>query len=146
MFGHRQRTSLPVTSSQFEQISFQEAASSKDSVYQKRKQAHDQHRKTLPPFKPGQQVLLQDNQSKRWTKTGFVVSVRPDGLSYLVSCDGRPYLRSRFMLRPSQVSGGVSTAASNKTSVEMQTPSFFPEELQLTSGDLYTYRQHGEIG
>ena len=48
----------------------------------------------------GQGVIVQDPNSGLWADEAIITFIRPDGLSYELSSNGRTLLRSRKMLRP----------------------------------------------
>ena len=45
-------------------------------------------------------MIVQDPNSGLWADEAIITSIRPDGLSYELSSNGRTLLRSRKMLRP----------------------------------------------
>ena len=94
--------SLPFPSlpSQNVPINFDLAASSKDAAHTRAKLDHDKSKISLASLSPGQAVYLQDSKSSAWDKHGFIVSMRPDRLSYVISFDNRFFTRPRRLLRP----------------------------------------------
>ena len=101
LFGHRQRTALPVLPCQNRPINFHDAAISKKKLHAASKSLHDQHKVILPDLKPGQQVCLQNPKSSLWDSFGTILSIRPDKLSYVVLVADRTFIQPRRLLRPS---------------------------------------------
>ena len=60
---------------------------------------HDQHKKFLPPLEVGQAVIALDPHLGKWADEAIISSIRPDGLSYETTSDGRPLIHSCKMLR-----------------------------------------------
>ena len=89
MFGRAQRTSLPTLPLQIVLVDFNQAASSKDNVHSHAKLDHDKSKLSLPVLSPGQPIYLQDSKSSAWDKQGFIVSMRPDRLSYVINVENR---------------------------------------------------------
>ena len=100
LLGRRQRTSLHILSLQNIPVNFDLAAISKDSAHSRAKLTNDRSKLSLPPLHPGQSVLLQNPKTSAWDCLGSIVSVRPDGLSYIVNSENRSYLRPRRLLWP----------------------------------------------
>ena len=63
----------------------------------RRREVWDHH---LDLFSVAQAVYLQDSKSSVGDKPGFIVSMRPDRLSYVVNVDNRFFTRPRRLLRP----------------------------------------------
>ena len=100
MFGRAQRTSLPTLPSQNVPVNFHQAAISKDDAQAKAKSDHDKSKLSLASLSPGQSAYLQDSKSSAWNKRGFIVSMPPDRLSYVVNVDNRFFTHTRRLLRP----------------------------------------------
>ena len=98
MFGRAQRTSLPTLPSQNVPVNFNMAAISKDDAQAKVKLDHDKSKLSLASLSPGQAVYLQDSKSSAWDKRSFIVSMRPDRLSYVVNVDNQFFTRPRRLL------------------------------------------------
>ena len=64
------------------------------------KSDHDRSKLSLSILSPRQSVYLQDSKSSAWEKQGFIVSMRPNRLSYIVNVDNRFFTRPRCLLRP----------------------------------------------
>ena len=99
MFGRPQNIALPQPASAFKQIDFEEASRARDRTHAQHLPSYDRGKRKLPALSIGDQVNLQDPHTGQWNATGVVSQVRPDGLSYLVECDGRPLVRARHMLK-----------------------------------------------
>ena len=98
-FGRKQRTllpSLPVSTD----LSFAEMT--KGIHREKVKARYDQHSKEMPPFKIGDNVILQDSDTREWVHPGVITDVREGGRSYYVLLENssQPLLRNRRFLRP----------------------------------------------
>ena len=100
MFGRSQRTCLPSLPSQNPPIDFIKATASKDSAHLRSKADHDRSKHSLSQLLPGRQVHLQDGKSVAWDRTGIIVSMRPDKLSYVINVDNRFFTRPRRLLCP----------------------------------------------
>ena len=99
LFGRRQYTSLPVATPHHQFYDVGEAMKAKDEKFSASKECHDQHKSFLPPLEVGQGVIVQDPHSGKWADEAIITSIRPDGLSYELSSNGRSLLCSRKMLR-----------------------------------------------
>ena len=124
-FGRRQLTNLPVLQKQYEQCDFSAAKKAKDSSFLKSAEYYDIGKVNLPPFPPGQPVVIQHPKTGKWDSSGIVVGIRPDKNSYTVNCGGRIFIRSRQMLRDRKESE-VSLTVSSESFTS-------PEHLTLPS-------------
>ena len=93
-------TSLPSATHHHHFYDVDAAKKAKDDKFVAAQECHDQHKTFLPPLEIGQGVIVQDPSSGLWADEAVISSVRPDGLSYELSSNGRTLLRSRKMLRP----------------------------------------------
>ncbi len=102
LFGHPLRSLVPAHESAFdpkwqahrEDVDKRMAKEKADS-----KSRYDETAKSLPPFKVGDEVRIQDSKSKRWVEVGIVVEKRKRR-SYLVKLpSGRVRWRNRRFLR-----------------------------------------------
>ena len=98
-FGRQQYTSVPSLPIHHEFYDVQKASELRDGVHLTQKKYHDQHKSFLPQLSPGDQVLLQHPKTGLWDNRAEIISVRPDGLSYIVRSEGREFLRARRMIR-----------------------------------------------
>jgi hypothetical protein len=57
-------------------------------------------KKTLSILEIGSLVRMRDHALKCWNKLGTINSIRRNGRSYYVECDGKYYLRNRCDLKP----------------------------------------------
>ena len=61
---------------------------------------YDRSARILKPLKPGTTVLIQDPVSKKWDKSGSIVSTGPKRDYRIVTASGRVYWRNRRFIRP----------------------------------------------
>ena len=122
-FGRRQLTNLPMLQKQYEQCDFSAAKKAKDSSFLKSAEYYDIGKVNLPPFSPGQPVVIQHPKTGKWDSSGIIVGIRPDKNSYTVNCGGRIFIRSRQMLRDRKESEVSLTVSSESfTSPEYLSP------------------------
>ncbi|TRY81195.1 hypothetical protein TCAL_13648, partial [Tigriopus californicus] len=57
------------------------------------KSQYDLPSRSLPPLKINGEVLLQNEKTKRWDSAGTVMSMLPDGRSYIVKSNGSNQIR-----------------------------------------------------
>ena len=72
----------------------------------------------LPPLNIGQEVFIQDHESRRWDTTGIVVGKRYKKnrvRSYVIKSNGRWYLRNRRRLWPRRSSTTEDQTAQSET-------------------------------
>ena len=100
LFGRRQYTSLPSSTHHHQFYDIDAAKKAKDEKFVAAQECHDQHKSFLPPLQIGQGVIVQDPTTGLWADEALITSIRPDGLSYELTANGRTFLRSRKMLRP----------------------------------------------
>ena len=98
-FGRQQYTAVPALPIHHKFYDVQKAGELRDGVHLTEKKYHDQHKSFLPQLSPGDQVLLQHPKTGLWDNQAEIISVRPDGLSYIVRSEGREFLRARRMIR-----------------------------------------------
>ena len=98
---------LPQPASAFNPVSFSEAAEAKDKHFDGQEEAYNRDKKDLCMLAPDEKVRVQCKKTSFWDKTGTVIEVRPDKLSYLLDVEGNLLIRARFMIRPLE-EGGVS--------------------------------------
>ena len=83
----------------------------------------------LPPFPPGQPVVIQHPKTGKWDSSGIVVGIRPDKNSYTVNCEGRIFIRSRQMLRDRKESEVSQTVSPEHLTLPSQQPCVNPRTL-----------------
>ena len=98
-FGRQQYTAVPSLPIHHKFYDVQKASELRDSVHLTEKKYHDHHKSFLPQLSPGDQVLLQHPKTGLWDNQAEIISLRPDGLSYIVRSDGREFLQARRMIR-----------------------------------------------
>jgi len=98
-FGRQQYTSLPAMPIHHNFYNVQQANKAKDEVHMTEKRYHDQHKSFLPELSQGDKVILQHPKTGLWDTQAEIISIRPDGLSYVVKSEGREFLRSRRMIK-----------------------------------------------
>ena len=128
-FGRRQLTNLPVLQKQYEQCDFSAAKKAKGSSFLKSAEYYDIGKVNLPPFPPGQPVVIQHPKTGKWDSTGIVVGIRPDKNSYTVNCEGRIFIRSRQMLRDRKESEASLTASPEHLTLPSQPSCVNPRTL-----------------
>ena len=139
-FGRRQLTDLPVVQKQYEQCDFSAAKKAKDSSFLKSAEYYDIDKVNMPPFSPGQPVVIQHPKTGKWDSAGTIVGMRPDKHSYTVNCEGRIFIRSRSMLRASKESEVSLTASPEHFSSSSQPTCANPKTL--LPGPLKTLGNH----
>ena len=100
--GRRQRTRLPTLPVHHEQIDLAAAIAAREQTIREAADNFNRTAKTLPDLQPGQEVVVQDPKTKRWTMQAAVVEKRPQGNSYILDpADGtRTTIRNRADIRP----------------------------------------------
>lgn len=101
--GRRQRTALPALS----QATMLDMATQKQGAQRRLEQQEvsrsyqDRNKVNLEPLKKGQEVIIQNHQSKRWEEHGKIKSANENGRSYEVELNnGKVITRNRIFLRP----------------------------------------------
>ena len=103
VFGHPMRSQVPMHHSSYAkewQRSSDEADRKAAEQEMKMIERYDRSTRRLKPLKPGTIVLIQDPLSKRWTKSGSIVSCGKNRDYRVVTASGRVYWRNRRFLRP----------------------------------------------
>jgi transposase InsO family protein len=111
LFGRRLRGLLPTLPSALLPISQDEAVQARRRVAIEAKAAVDAHAHDLPGLNVGQEVLVQHPITTKWDAEGKIVAVRDRGRSYMVSVDGKEYIRNRRFLRPILIHAGGADQA-----------------------------------
>ena len=78
----------------------------------------------LPQLNIGQEVLIQDHDTRRWDTTGIVVGKRHKKnrvRSYVIKSNGRWYLRNRKRLRPRRSSTTEDQTVQSETPDQIRT-------------------------
>ena len=105
--GRRQRTALPYLhptelSLDFAtpgQAHFDLAQDIRSEARKAQGKNYDMHAKSLPPLSVGQNVIMQNPHSLKWTEFGIIQSVSASNRSYLVLAKGKLFRRNRIHLR-----------------------------------------------
>ena len=72
----------------------------RERIRQKTQEVYDRSAKPLPELRPGQQVLVQDEKTKRWSHRGTIIA-RGDNRDYTVDLGrSRHLVRNRRFIRP----------------------------------------------
>jgi len=103
VYGHPIRSKMPMHWRAYAkewQTSAEECERKAAEAEEKTKLYYDRTARSLKPIKVGSQVLIQDPASKRWTKSGTVMSVGKNRDYRVVTPSGRTYWRNRRFLRP----------------------------------------------
>ncbi len=102
--NRRLRHDLPMLPDQQQSFGSEVIAANKkerELIVQRQKEQFNKNARQLPILIPGQEVLIQDRDSKKWTEFGTISSVRDDQRSYFVTKqNGVITLRNRRHLRP----------------------------------------------
>ena len=100
LFGRRQLTSLPTLPQHHAAVDLDEAAASKDKVFEKAKVYHNQGKRALPVLRVGMPVIMQSSATGLWYRPCVITKVRQGGGSYCVKDrDGRSFVRARRFLK-----------------------------------------------
>ena len=100
-YGRRQRTPfLPTLDTHHNMVDLDAGAAARLQRLAINVQQHDAHAHPLPQLAPGDSVHVLNPFTHRWTTLATVVSMRPDGASYVINVDGREFIRNRTFLRP----------------------------------------------
>ena len=106
LFGRSQELLLPQPAGALSPIDMVEAAEAMDRKFETAAVNYDRDKVSLPVLQPGQIVLVQCDQSKKWDRQVEIVEIRPDRLSYLVNLEGKVVIRGWAMLKPVSVECG----------------------------------------
>ena len=101
---------------------------------QKQLEYHDRHSKPLQPVSPGQNVMIQDQGTKKWSPA-IVTNTTPEPRSYEVMTDkGGILRRNRHHIRPTQArvtfdipQSGNKDMSRELTSSDLQAPTVEPK-------------------
>ena len=100
-YGRRQRSPLiPSLPLHHEEANRAAGAAARKQTMDYKVKHHDQHVQVQVPLVPGQHVHVQNPFNKRWDTSAVVESIRPDGMSYIIKCNSKTFIRNRKFLRP----------------------------------------------
>ena len=126
--GRRQRTDIPALPQHYRRLSNEEIdLFDRNRRARMEKECAEASQKfNLPQLNIGQEVLIQDHESRRWDTTGIVVGKRHKKnrvRSYVIKSNGRWYLRNRRRLRPKRSSMTEDQATQSETPDQIKTSS-----------------------
>ena len=101
--GYRQRTEAVAAPAAYQRVSDEQLKSHEDRRGRSQtevKKRIDRSSRSLEQLKTGDQVLVQDHKTLRWSKEAKVLSRRKNRRSYWVDIDGRRCIRNRRFLKP----------------------------------------------
>jgi hypothetical protein len=122
LFGRRLRTFTPASSAVYSRVSdaeFKNAVEKKKKVINTQEGYFNVKCKNLPKLSVGADVLIQDPQSKLWNSRGKIAAIRENKRSYLVSVNGRNFVRNRKFIRPLLVTSDGDDDESKQESTEI---------------------------
>ena len=124
--GRRQRTDTPALPQHYRRLSNEEIDSfDRNRRARMEKECAEASQKfDLPQLNIGQEVLIQDHDTRRWDTTGIVVGKRHKKnrvRSYVIKSNGRWYLRNRKRLRPRRSSTTEDQTAQSETPDQIRT-------------------------
>jgi hypothetical protein len=122
VFGRRLRTFTPASSAVYSRVSdaeFKNAVEKKKKVINTQEGYFNVKCKNLPKLSVGADVLIQDPQSKLWNSKGKIAAIRENKRSYLVSVNGRNFVRNRKFIRPLLVTSDGDDDESKQESTEI---------------------------
>lgn len=103
LFGHPMRSIIPAHHSSFDR-KWTEIMDNRDRIVpdqrEKTKRRYDERAHPLKPFIVGEKVRVQDPVSKRWDKTGTIISTGPHRDYRIRFPSGRIYWRNRRFIKP----------------------------------------------
>lgn len=77
-----------------------DAETRKAAITATKEKSYNKHAKTLPQLPNNSPIVIQDPKSGKWDTPGTITSMRPDGRSYEILCDGNTTIRNRRDIRP----------------------------------------------
>ena len=106
LFGRRQKLPIPTLSEHHDPINIKVATANRDLLRERAKN-----------LSPGDKVLVQDTDTRRWCCTGYITSVCPDNISFKIQLStGQVILRGRRFLKPHPVPDISATPSSSAPS------------------------------
>ena len=103
LFGHPIRSIIPAHHSSFDR-KWTDIMDNRDRIVpeqrEKSRRRYDERAHPLKPFVIGEKVRVQDHVSKRWDKTGIIISTGPHRDYRIKFPSGRVYWRNRRFIKP----------------------------------------------
>ena len=100
LYGFQTRGALPTLPRQMKPVDKSVVEEARADYYSKRKAYHDKQAMDLSLLRIGAHVLMQDQETKKWTREGVIKQVRESGRQYQILSQGRLVERNRRHLRP----------------------------------------------
>ena len=100
LYGFQTRGALPTLPRQMKPVDKSVVEEARADYYSKRKTYHDKQAMDLSLLRIGAHVLMQDQETKKWTREGVIKQVRESGRQYQILSQGRLVERNRRHLRP----------------------------------------------
>ena len=147
-FGRRQRQpSLPTLPHHHNDINPDAAHAARNKTRFETIARREPHATELPQLNNGDLVRVQNPHTKLWDSTATIAQRRPDGLSYIISQNGKLFLRNRKFLKPeiTQPSPPTTTSATKLTAAKAE-PTLTPhpaakEETPLRRSSRLAHKQ-----
>ena len=101
-YGRRLRTMLPSVREPPSSAEIAAGLAKRAQGFLKAREHFDSSARSLPALHPGQRVFMLNVSSKTWSAEATILTVRPDGLSYVLQPDdsSQTTVRNRCHLRP----------------------------------------------
>ena len=101
LFGRRQKLPIPTLSEHHDPINIKVATANGDLLRERAENNYNKHARSQTPLSTGDKVLVQDTNTHRWCYTGYIMSFRPDNISFKIQLPtGQVIIRGRRFPKP----------------------------------------------